>query len=143
LKQKVKTEQKTEHEWVCSGYVVGFMTNKGLVLDLDNMKFKKAKWLAERLCKQHHLEGYLLIKSSEKNYHVVFNRYLRWRTITKILFNQYEALRWAVFQMQSGYLTLRISRKNGKNKPKIMLKVGKTDKLIKDYLEIYEVFKDW
>jgi hypothetical protein len=139
LKQKVELE----HEWVTSGYVVGFMTNRGLILDFDNMKFKKAKWLAERLCKQHHLEGYLLIKSSEKNYHVVFNRYLRWRTITKILFNQYEALRWAVFQMQSGYLTLRVSRKNGKNKPKIILKVGKTDKLIKDYLEIYEAFKDW
>ena len=117
------------------------MTNKGVILDLDNMKFKKAKWLAQKLCREYKLEGYLLIKSSDKNYHVVFNRYLSWRTITKIIFRQYEALRWAVFQMQSGYLTLRISMKNGENKPKILLKVGKQDKLIKDYLEVYETFK--
>ena len=136
-------KQKAEHEWVSEGYVVGFMTNKGVILDLDNMKFKKAKWLAQSLCKRYELEGYLLIKSSEKNYHVVFNRYLKWRTITKIVFNQYEALRWAVFQMQSGYLTLRISRKNGRNKPKILLKVGKADKLVKDYLEVYDVFKHY
>jgi hypothetical protein len=137
----LKQKADTEHEWVKEGYVIGFMTNKGLILDLDNMKFKKAKWLARTLCKQYKLEGYLLIRSSKKNYHVVFNRYLKWKTITKILFNQYEALRWAVFQMQSGYLTLRISKKNGENKPKILLKVGKQDKLIRDYMEIYNTFK--
>lgn len=132
---------KASHEWVTEGYVIGFMTNRGLIVDLDNMKFKKARWLARTLCKQYKLEGYLLIRSSEKNYHVVFNRYLQWKTITKILFRQYEALRWAVFQMQSGYLTLRISKKNGENKPKILLKVGKQDKLIKEYTEIYETFE--
>lgn len=132
-----------QHEWVQTGYCIGFMTNKGVVLDLDNMKFKKAKWLTRTLCRQYKLEGYLLIKSSEKNYHVVFNRYLSWRTITKIIFSQYEALRWAVFQMQSGYLTLRVSKKNGENKPKIVLKVGKEDKLVKDYLEIYETFEEF
>jgi len=84
-----------------------------------------------------------LIRSSDKNYHVVFNKYLSWKTITKIIFNQYEALRWAVFQMQSGYLTIRVSMKNGKNKPKILLRVGKQDKLVKDYLEVYEALKEY
>jgi len=82
--------------------------------------------------KQHRLEGFLLIRSSRKNYHVVFNRYLSWRSITKILFSLYECVRWVVFQMKEGQLTLRISKKNNKDKPKILLKVGKTDKLIKD-----------
>lgn len=131
------------HEWVNEGYVIGFMTDKGLILDLDNMKLRKAKWLAGRLLRQYKLEGFLLVKSSDKNYHVIFNRYLAWKSITRILFKQYEALRWAVFQMQSGYLTLRISRKNGENKPKILLKVGKQDKLIKEYLEIYEAFEEY
>lgn len=84
-----------------------------------------------------------MIRSSDKNYHVVFNKYLSWKTITKIIFNQYEALRWAVFQMQSGYLTIRVSMKNGKNKPKILLRVGKQDKLVKDYLEVYEALKEY
>jgi len=44
---------------------------------------------------------------------------------------------------RKGYLILRLSQKNNKNKRKILLKVGKTDKLINDYLEIYEEFKDF
>jgi len=131
------------HEWVRSGYCIGFNTDRGLMLDLDNMKYKKAKWTAESLLKDYKLEGFLLIRSSKKNYHVVFNRYLRWKTITKILFSMYECVRYAVFQMKEGKLTLRISKKNGKDKPKILRQVGKTDKLIKDYLEVFEKFKDF
>jgi hypothetical protein len=36
-----------------------------------------------------------------------------------------------------------IGKKNGKNKPKIMRQFGKEDKLIKDYLEIYDQLKDF
>jgi len=127
------------HEWVTSGYCIAFHTDKGLILDLDNMKFSKASWIANNLLKKHKLEGYLLIRSSHKNYHVVFNRYLSWKSITKILFSQYECIRYGVFQMQSGKLALRVSSKNGKDRPRILLTVGKTDKLIKDYLEVYEI----
>jgi len=42
---------------------------------------------------------------------------------------------------RKGYLILRLSRKNNKNKRKILLKVEKTDKLIKDYLEVYKRFR--
>jgi hypothetical protein len=45
--------------------------------------------------------------------------------------------------MMSGHLTLRISKKNGKDKPKIVRQMGKSDKLVKDYLEVYETFKDY
>ena len=131
------------HKWVTTGYCIGFETDRGLMIDLDNMKFRKALWIAETLLERYSLEGFLLIKSSDKNYHVVFNRYLSWKTITKILFSLYECLRWGVFQMKEGQLTLRISKKNNKDKPKILLRVGKTDKLIKDYLEVYERFKEW
>lgn len=129
------------HEWVSSGFCIAFNTNRGLMLDLDNMKFRKALWIAETLMKRYRLEGFLLIKSSNKNYHVVFNRYLSWRTITKILFSQYECLRWAVFQLREGMLTLRISEKNNRDRPKVLLKFGKTDKLIKDYLEACKVVR--
>lgn len=126
------------HEWVTSGYCIGFNTNKGILLDLDNMKYRKALAIAFALCKTHRLEGFLLLRSSPKNYHAVFNRYLSWRKITKILFSRYECVRYAVYQMMGGALTLRISEKNGKNRPKIVYRVGKEDKLIKEYLEVYE-----
>lgn len=45
--------------------------------------------------------------------------------------------------MKEGQLTLRISMKNGRDKAKILRQVGKTDKLIRDYLEIHEKFKDF
>ena len=131
------------HEWVTSGYCVGFNTDRGLVLDLDNMKYRKALRITEDLCKSYKLQGYLLIRSSPKSYHAVFNRYLSWRKITKILFSRYETVRYAVFQMMSGHLTVRISKKNGKDKPKIVRQMGKSDKLVKDYLEIYETFKNY
>jgi len=53
----------------------------------------------------------------------------------------YVYIRWGdVHQARKGYLMLRISRKNNKNKPRILMKVGKTDKLINDYLEVYAKF---
>lgn len=131
------------HEWVTSGYCVGFNTNRGLVLDLDNMKYRKALRITEDLCRSYRLQGYVLIRSSSKSYHAVFNRYLSWRKITKILFSRYETVRYAVFQMMSGHLTVRISKKNGKDKPRIVRRMGKSDKLVKDYLEIYEAFKNY
>jgi hypothetical protein len=131
------------HEWVSSGYCVGFMTDRGVILDLDNMKYRKALAIASDLCKKYRLEGFLLVMSSPKNYHAVFNRYLSWRKITKILFSRLECQRWGAFQMMQGELTLRISKKNGENKPKIVYRVGKEDKLIKEYLEVYEEFKDF
>ena len=126
------------HEWVEQGFCIGFITTKGVLLDLDNMTFRKAKWIVETLMRKYKLEGFLLIRSSAKSYHAVFNKYLSWRTISKVLFSRYECVRYAVMQMQNGHMTLRINRKNGKNQPKTLLKVGKTDKLIKDYLELYE-----
>lgn len=131
------------HDWVTSGYCIGFNTDRGVILDLDNMKYRKALRITEDLCKSYRLQGYLLIKSSPKSYHAVFNRYLSWRRITKILFSRYETVRYAVFQMMSGHLTVRISKKNGKDKPKIVRQIGKSDKLVKDYLEVYETFKDY
>jgi len=126
------------HEWVKQGYCVGFVTTRGVLLDLDNMTLKKAKWIAKTLLYEFKLEGFILIRSSSNNYHAVFNKYVSWKKITQVLFSRYECVRYAVQQMQNGHLTLRISKKNGKNKPKVLLKVGETNKLIKDYLELYE-----
>jgi hypothetical protein len=61
----------------------------------------------------------------------------------KIVFSQYVCIRWGIHQARNGFLTLRISRKNNKNKPEIVKKVGKTDKLIADYLKVYGWFKDF
>lgn len=130
------------HKWLTSGYCVGFVTTKGLMLDLDNVKYSATRNIAEKLTKKHNLEGYLITRSSPKHYHVVFNRYLKWKNIAKILFNQYICIRWAIWQMRKGELTLRISTKNEGNPPKIIRCRGKTDKLINDYLYVYYLFNE-
>jgi len=50
-------------------------------------------------------------------------------------------IRWGIHQARNGFLTLRISRKNNKNKPKILSEVGKMDKLIGEYLKTYNYFE--
>lgn len=125
-------------------YTIGFVTDKGLMLDLDNTPYLITKRIANYLLKTHKLEGYIIIKSSEKNYHVVFNKYIRsWKKILQIVFNQTKCARWGIWQAKKGELTLRISKKLGKNKPKIVYKYGKQDKLIAEYMEIYKMFEEY
>lgn len=121
-------------------YTIGFTTPKGLCLDLDDISLKKSEKLANFLLKKYKLQGYLLIKSSPKHYHVVFNKYLSWKRTLQILARVFKCIEWALWQIRKGEITLRISPKKGKNLPKIIKCVGKTDKLIKDYLEIYNLF---
>ena len=59
-------------EWVTESCCIGFRTSKGLMLDFDNMTQRKAGRLAHALMKRYKLEGYLLIKSSDKNNMIVF-----------------------------------------------------------------------
>lgn len=46
------------------------------MLDLDDMSFKSAKYWAELANEKLNLGGYIILKSSEKHYHVVFDRYV-------------------------------------------------------------------
>ena len=48
-------------EWVTENCCVGFCTDKGLMLDLDNATFRNAKRIAEDLLNPHSLEDYLFI----------------------------------------------------------------------------------
>lgn len=121
-------------------YTIGFTTTKGLCLDLDDISQRKAERLANFLLKKHKLQGYLLIESSPKHYHVVFNKYLSWRKTLQILSRIYKCVEWLLWQIRKGEITLRISAKKGKNLPKIIKCIGKKDKLIKDYLEVYNLF---
>lgn len=127
-------------EWVKESYCIGFITRKGLMLDLDDCSLRKTTHIAEHLLKQHKLEGYLIIRSSPKHYHEVFDRYLTWRKIGMILMNQYLCIRWGIWQIKKGELTVRISAKNKKNIPEIIKAKGKQNKLIKEYLDTYYYF---
>lgn len=121
--------------------LIGFVTKKGVMLDLDYVSERKVKGLAHILCEKFKLEGYLIIQSSTKNYyHVIFNRYTTWRETLQVIFSVLlgDTILWGIHQARKGWLTLRVSEKNG-YKPKIIFIKGKTDKLITEYLEFYHI----
>ena len=125
-----------------SNYIVGFVTEKGLMLDLDNINQKKARKIAQITCKKHKLKGYLLVKSSRNHYHIIFNRTnISWRKTLQIIFSLHKCVFWGIQQARKGWLTLRISQKKGKI-PKIIEAKGNTDKLINLYLYHYYLFKE-
>ena len=113
------------------------------MLDLDNITLKGAKRLADYYLETEKLEGYLLLKTARKNFHVVFNKYVSWRKALQIIFKINKAIAWGVWQAKKGELTLRISRKKLYPRPKIIFKKGQTDKLINDYLQIYKMFEEY
>ena len=119
---------------------VGFTTRRGVCLDLDDVSKTKAEKIANYRLTKHKLEGYLLIESSKNHFHVVFNRYTAWRKSLQIIFSTWKCIEWGVWQAIKGELTLRVSAKKGTNLPKIIKCVGKNDKLIKDYLKVYNYF---
>jgi hypothetical protein len=47
---------------------------KTVMLDFDNMKFKDVRYRADRTKNWFKLKGYLILKSSENCYHLVFDR---------------------------------------------------------------------
>ena len=124
-------------------YCIGFTTKKGLMLDLDNISYAGVKRLADYYLETHKLEGYLILKTSRKNFHLIFNRYLSWRKIMQIIFKTHKATAWAIWQAKKGELTLRISKKKLHPRPKIIRQKGQTDKLINDYLLIYKMFEEY
>lgn len=133
-------------------YVLGFTTDKGLLLDLDNTTLHETRQIAKKYTRRFKLEGYLIMKSSQNNYHIIFNRYLTWKTALEYLFkivwsyHYYEhgskpsLTNWAILQACKRSMTLRISNKNRKPKPRLIEKRGKTNKLIDDYLSYTNIY---
>jgi hypothetical protein len=54
-------------------------------LNLDNYTFQKARAIALHVCKWWKLEGFVIIKSSAKGYHAVFNRPVTWKLNQKVM----------------------------------------------------------
>ena len=135
-------------------FCIGFTTQNGVLLDLDNTSETSVIRLCEKFLEQRKwryipeeidLEGYLIVKSSENHYHAIFNRYLPYREALIIA----SSVRignlacWLLERAEHGEFTLRISTKNGKNKPEIIRKKGKTNKLIKEYLDVFHTFEEY
>jgi hypothetical protein len=124
-------------------------------LDLDNVSYKTAKYWAFKILRlfkskskkkwtpntKIDLEGFLIVKSSPKHYHIIYNRSVEWLenlnviAWTCLLSHKTELMKWLVMQIIKGSSTLRIGKKFDKPAPRVVFRFGKQDGEIKAYLK--------
>jgi len=120
--------------------VLGFTDNETVKLDLDESSFKTVKCLAEKTVKRFNLKGYMILKSSKNNYHVVFDREVDWSENVSIMSwvvlvsHKPKLLKWFLLQCIRKASTLRVSSKGDKPPPRIVFRNGGSVGQIKVFL---------
>ena len=124
--------------------IFGISDKHTVMADLDNMSFKRVKSLAFLTMKRFKLDGFIILKSSPKHYHVVFDRPKRWSEVLRIISwmgimaNNMNVWKWVCMQAIKKACTLRVSEKLTKNgvkpKPRIVYRYGSQNDMIKEYL---------
>ena len=128
--------------------ILGFTDTETLMLDFDNTTFKTVRYWARRAMNWFKLGGFIILKSSERNYHIVFSRSVSWSENMKIvawvaLQSQKRNLqRWLLMQCIKQSSTLRVSPKGVKPSPRIVYREGKKDKQIAGFLRYRRKIKD-
>ena len=116
---------------------MGYTDTETVKLDFDNTSFKQVNYWASRALKKYRLKGYLILKSSKSNYHVVFDRRVSWKKNISVvawvsLYSQNRMLKnWLIMQCIKEESTLRISSKGDKLKPRIVLRHGEKNNQIR------------
>ena len=122
-------------------FVLGYTDEETVMLDFDNTTFKTVRYWAARAMKWFKLEGYIILKSSMNNYHVVFNRKVSWKENMHIvgwaalLSNNPMLQKWLLMQCIKEGSTLRVSPKHGKAAPRIVFRYGKENDQIESFLK--------
>ena len=128
--------------------VLGYSDKSTVKLDFDDTPFKKVKYWALRAMRWFRLKGFVILKSSENHYHVVFDRSVTWERNMHIvawvaLESGNEKLRsYLVMQCIKESSTLRISNKGEKPSPRIVFRFGKQDKQVKYFLSWRKQIKE-
>ena len=127
--------------------ILGFTDTETVKLDFDETNSGNVKHWALRTMKWFRLGGFILLKSSEKHYHAVFNREVSWSENMRIVVwvamqsrNQ-GLFKWFHMQCIKESSTLRISTKRQKPSPKIIFRYGKEDQQIKHFLKDRDLIK--
>jgi len=116
-------------------------------VDFGKTPFKQVKYWALKVMKRFKLKGFVILKSSENHYHVVFDRTVSWKENVKImawvslLSHCKKLLKWFVMQCIKQGSTLRMSPKSNKPSPRIVYRHGKQDSEIKNFLNYRNLAK--
>jgi len=120
--------------------ILGYSDTETVKLDLDDTPFKVVKEWASRAMKWFRLKGFLILRSSENCYHVVFDREVSWSENMRIvawvaLSSRFEKLKtWFLMQCIKESSTLRVSPKKEKPSPRIVYRYGEQDEGIQSFM---------
>lgn len=120
--------------------IIAWTNTEAVKLDFDNSTFKTVRYWARRTMNWFKLEGFMILKSSEQHYHVVFNRIVTWSKNMCIVawvaeLSENEALqKWHRMQCIKEDSTLRVSPKGEKPSPRIVYREGSEDNQIACFL---------
>lgn len=129
-------------------FVLGYTDEETVMLDFDNTSFKTVRYWASRALKWFKLEGYIILRSSLNNYHVVFNRKVTWKENMHIvgwvalLSNNRMVEKWFLMQCIKEGSTLRVSPKRDKPSPRIVFRHGKENGQIESFLRFRRLMKN-
>jgi len=127
--------------------ILGFTDDETVMLDFDETPFKTVKYWAQIALKHFGLGGFLILKSSENHYHVVFNRKVDWAENMSIVAwvslqsNNQNMLRYLRMQCIKKSSTLRVGPKGEKSSPRIVYREGKEDNQINLFLKHRRLIK--
>jgi len=129
-------------------FILGYTDTETVMLDFDNTPFKDVMYWCNRAMKWFKLEGFIILRSSENNYHAVFNRKLSWSENMRIvawvslLSNNPMLQKYHLMQCIKEGSTLRVSPKNDKPSPRIVYKYGSLDGQVKEFLSYRKQVKN-
>lgn len=127
---------------------MGYTDTETVMLDFDNTPFKTVRYWAFRAMKWFKLGGFIILRSSENNYHVVFNRRVSWsenmRIVARISLLSHNPMleKWFVMQCIKEGSTLRVSPKKDKPPPRIVFRHGEEDDQIREFLSHRKLVKN-
>jgi len=128
--------------------ILGVTDDETVMLDFDNISFKWVKYWAMRACEWFKLEGFIILKSSDKCYHVVFNRKVSWSENMRIvawvslLSHNRGLTKWFLMQCIKGASTLRVSPKRDKPVPRVVFRYGSQDNQIAEFLAYRKIVRN-
>jgi hypothetical protein len=142
LKRKLKVENSNSLP-----FVLGITDTETVKLDFDRTPFRTVKYYAMETMKWHKLKGFIILKSSKNNYHVMFDKKVSWTENVRImawvcLISKHEALtKWFLLQCVKKESTLRASQKYNKPEPRIVFRYGSQDGMIAEFLAYRKIVK--
>jgi hypothetical protein len=143
----VKGENGLANQALKAEPILGLTDRVTVKLDLDNMTFRSARYWANLVMEKFRQKGYIMLKSSEKCYHVVFDRYVSWDENLSvigwvaILSKSLKLKDYLCMQCIKLSSTLRVAPKGDKPSPRIVFRYGCQDHAVKDFLEYRRLIK--